>query len=249
MKNLKLKQVKMQKWLWVLGIITLVGVVPRTARADKDDCPERTLAVSGQAEVKVAPDRARVTIGAEAQESDASEATARVNTIINAALKEIKKLGIKDKAIQTTRINLYPIYENLKSGDPGPAKIVGYRATNSVQVTVDELSLVGKVLDAANEAGANRQNGVSFELKNDAEAKAEALKLAAQEARAKAQTLANALGVRLVAIKSVNENNTSVIMPRPLASMAMYKSASADTSVQAGEMTVQAGVSLVYVIE
>src|SRR5690606_14568734 len=101
--------------LWVLGIITLMGAMPGTARADRDkeDCPERTLAVSGQAEVKVAPDRARVTIGAEAQESDASEATARVNTIMNAAIRDIKKLGIKDNAIQTTQINLYPVYENL----------------------------------------------------------------------------------------------------------------------------------------
>lgn len=244
-------RVKMQRWLWMLGIVSVMAALPSVARADQADNakPERTLTVNGQAQVMVSPDRARVNLGAEAQESDASEATAKVNSIMNNALSNIKRLGIKEDAIQTTQVNLYPVYASLKSGDPGPAKVVGYRATNTVQVTVDDLSLVGKVLDAANEAGANRQNGVNFELKDDTVAKAKALRLAAAEARTKAQALADALDVRLVELSVVNEGGVNVVYPRAYAyDGAMVAKGSAGTPIQSGQLTIQANVSLVYVI-
>jgi uncharacterized protein YggE len=243
-------KIEMKRWFLLWGIVSMIAVLPSISKADNADQvrPERTLTVNGQAEIMASPDRARINLGAEAQESDASEATAKVNSIMNRALSNISKLGVKSDAIQTTQVNLYPVYANLQSGDPGPASVVAYRATNTVQVTVDDLSLVGKVLDAANDAGANRQNGVNFEMKDDTMKKAEALSKAAAEARAKAQALADALDVRLVEISSVNEGGVNIVYPRAYGGAMMMTKDSGSTPIQSGQLTIQANVSLVYVI-
>jgi len=238
---------KAQRWLLVLGVLSMIGALPTFARADNTK-PEHTLTVNGQAEVMTFPDRARINLGAEAQESNASAATAKVNSIMNDALASIKNLGIKNDAIQTTQVNLYPVYASQKSGDTSPPPVVAYRASNTVQVTVDDLSLIGKVLDAANRAGANRQNGVNFELKDDTVAKAQALRKAAAEARTKAQALADALNVRLVEISSVNEGGVNIVYPRAYAGAMMRVADSESTPIQSGQLTISANVSLVYVI-
>lgn len=242
-----MQKVKTSRLLVMLGILSMIAALPSMAKAD-DAKEQRTLRVSGQAEVMVTPDRARVTFGAEAQESDATEATAKVNSIMNRALANIKRLGISDKDIQTKQVNLYPVYATRKSGDTNPPPVVAYRATNTVQVTVDDLSLIGKIIDTANEAGANRQNGVSFELKDDTVAKSQALRKAAAEARTKAQALVDALDVRLVKIMSVNEGGVNVVYPRAYEGGMMMARDSASTPIQTGELTVQANISLVYVI-
>lgn len=245
-----MKNVKTGRWYLVLGIISMMAALPSIAKADKSDHmkPERTLTVNGQAEVMATPDRAQINLGAEAQESEASKATASVNSIMNRALDSIKKLGVKADDIKTTQVNLYPVYATRKSGDTTPPPVVAYRATNAVQITVDDLSLIGKVLDAANKAGANKQNGVNFELKNDTVAKSQALRKAAAEARTKAQALADALDVRLVEIRSVNEGGVNIVYPRPYGGAMMMAKDSASTPIESGELTIQANVSLVYVI-
>jgi len=246
MKN----KMKMQKWLLAFGLFTMLAALPSLAKADRSDNakPERTLTVNGQAEVMAFPDRAKVNLGAEAQENNASAATVKVNAIMNNALANIKQLGIRDAAIQTNQVSLYPVYAPQKSDDTNPPRVVAYRATNTVQITVDDLSLIGKVLDAANQAGANRQNGVNFELRDDTVAKAQALRKAAAEARTKAQALADALDLRLVEISSVNEGGVNIIYPRPYAGAMMRVSAADSTPIQSGQLTIQANVSLTYVI-
>ncbi|MEO6907491.1 MAG: SIMPL domain-containing protein [Abditibacteriaceae bacterium] len=243
-------KMKTERWILVLGVLSMMMALPSMAKADKSDNvkPERTLTVSGQAEVMATPDRANINLGAEAQENDAASATAKVNSIMNRALVSIKKLGIKDDAIQTTQVNLYPVYANLRSNDLGPAKVVAYRATNSVQISVDDLSLISRVLDAANAAGANVQNGVNFELRDDTVTKAGALRKAAAEARTKAQSLADALGVRLVEISSVSEGGVNVIYPRAYGGAMMMAADSASTPIQSGQITISANISLTYVI-
>lgn len=209
---------------------------------------QSTLTVTGEAEVQAAPDRAQINLGAEAQENDAAAATARVNSIMNGALKNIKKLGIKDDAIQTTQVSLYPVYQNLKSGESGPAKVIAYRAGNSVRITVDDLSLIGKVLDAGSKAGINRQNGVNFELKDDGAARSDALKIAAKEAQRKAESLAESLDLQLGNIRTVDEGNTNVVLPRAYTPNMAVASTADSTPVSPGQITVRANVSITYTL-
>lgn len=210
------------------------------------------LSVQGVGESRVAPDEATVRLGVLAQAPTAQTAMTQANLAANAILAAVRKLGIKAEDIQTSELNLNPVYAN----DPQPQRggeprISGYQATNVVSVRLTNLEQVGPVVDAGLEAGANRLDGVMFGLRNDAAARAEALTRAAEAARAKAETLARALRVRLVGIIEVVEGGVSVFQPvyRGGARMAMDAAMSADTPVSAGQVGVDANITLRYRIE
>jgi hypothetical protein len=204
-----------------------------------------TLTVAGQGEVAAAPDRAVVRLGTEAQAPEAAGAQAQVNTVMQRAIERIKALGIEERKIQTTGLQLYP---NYTSPAPNEAPhIAGYRASNSIQVEVENLALIGKIIDEGVAAGANRQEGISFDLQNDAAPRAEALRRAVMEARGKADAMAGALGVRIAGISEVTEGGVNVVppIPRPMGMM-MARSDAMSTPVQPGELRVQASVTIRY---
>lgn len=206
-----------------------------------------TLTVTGNGEAAGTPDRATVRLGAEAQGPDAMSAQNAVSTIMQKALQQIRAVGIEERRIQTSGLNLYPIYSQMKPGDEQPQRITGYRASNSVQIVVNDLKLVGRVIDAGINAGANQMQGISFDLENDLPQRTEALKQAVQEARTKAEAIAGALGVRLQGIDEVSEGGVNVMPPQPMYANSMMRTAMAvATPVQPGELRVHAAVTIRY---
>ncbi len=209
------------------------------------------LTVSGSGEARVAPDLATVRLGVIAQAPTARAAQDQVNRTAGAVLDAIRKLGLKDQDVQTSGLSLSPLYSQ---GRPGTAeenqapKITGYQANNSVTVRIEDLAKVGPVIDAGLGAGANTLDGVDFGLRNDEAARAQALADAAVKARSKAQTLAGALGVKLGQILEIAEGGISVSPPPyPRFSRAMAElSVAADTPVSAGQVGVQASVTVRY---
>jgi hypothetical protein len=124
---------------------------------------------------------------------------------------------------------------------------VGYRASNTVTIRVEDLTRVGAVVDAALGAGANQLEGIGFGLDDDQAAREDALRAAVEEARSKAQVMAVALGVELDGILAINEGGIFIQEP----AMAMMESrmavqADMSTPVAAGEVTVRANVSIQY---
>lgn len=208
------------------------------------------LSVQGQGEARVAPDEATVRLGVLAQDPTAQAAMTKANLAANAILEAVRKLGVAAEDIQTSELNLNPVYANVPESRGGEPRISGYQATNVVSVRLEKLDQVGPVVDAGLNAGANRLDGVVFGLRNDAAARAEALTRAAEAARAKAETLARALRVRLVGIVEVVEGGVSVFQPlyRGGARMAM-ESMAADTPVSAGQVGIDANLTLRYQIE
>ena len=108
------------------------------------------------------------------------------------------------------------------------------------------MSKIGDVIDAAMLAGANRMEGVSFDVQHRGPAEREAMKDAARQARTEAETLAEAMGVKLVSVQSVQEGGAVFPVdsgPR----MMMARSADfSPTPVAPGEITVRATVTVTY---
>src|SRR5262249_37068994 len=126
-------------------------------------------------------------------------------------------------------------------------RIVAYNATNSVSVRVSNLSLVGGVIDAGLKAGANQLEGVQFGLRNDTPSREEALKQAVQEARSKAQVMADALRVDLADVLEASEAGVSVVpFAEGGASPRVAFAASAETPVSPGQIQVHANVTIRY---
>jgi uncharacterized protein YggE len=208
---------------------------------EEKDMEVPVLTVSGSGTARVAPDEATVRLGVLAQAPTAREAQAQVNRSAQAVLDAIRKLGVAPERIQTSGLSLNPQYAQGRGDQP---RISGYQATNTVTVLLDDLAKVGPVIDAGLAAGANNLDGVSFGLRDDVAAKAAALAEAVRSARSKAEALAKALKVRLVEILEVAEGGISVSpSPQPFRGKMMAEAMVA-TPVSAGEVGVDATVTL-----
>ncbi len=201
------------------------------------------ITVSGTGEVRVAPDEASVRLGVSRQRPRARDAQLEANTAAQAIHAAIGKLGIAPRDIQTSELNLNPVYAQNNTG--GEPKIVAYQASNVVTVRLAKLDQVGPVIDVALPAGANRVDGVSFGLKSDTGPRSEALTRAVADARRKAETISKALGVLLGAVLDVQESSGGIPQPVPMYAMrAMGGAAEAATPVAPGELNLTAGVTI-----
>jgi hypothetical protein len=209
-----------------------------------------TLTVGGRGEVSVAPDRAVLRLGAVAQAAKASEAQSQVNQVVQHIIRDIKSQGVAGKNIATIDLSIYPVYGNQQ---PEPQEqntrpvIRGYRASNIIRVQIEELEHLGGVIDAGLNAGANRIEGLSFDLKDDREFRAQALRLATEEADAKAYAIARAMGVEIVGIKQISEAGISLVRPQ-VDSGRVFSARTAATPVQAGQVRVEASLTVSYYI-
>jgi hypothetical protein len=207
------------------------------------------LSVQGSGSSRVDPDEATVRLGVMAQAPTAKDVMQQVNQTANAILAAVRKLGVPEKDIQTSELNLGPVYAQEAPERGGEPRISGYQASNVVSIRLMKLDLVGPVVDAGLGAGANRLDGVSFGLQNDEAARADALARAAAAARAKAGALAKALNVRLAEIVEVVEGGVTLYTPvrsrMAMDAMAMETSA----PVSAGQVGVDASLTLRYRIE
>ena len=205
--------------------------------------------VQGTGQISARPDRASIRLGAEVQADTAAKAQSEVNALVKKALAAIKDAGVSEKNIRTTGLNLYPVYSQQRrsTGNDEP-RVTGYRASNILQVQVDDLDLVGKVIDAAMEAGINRLEGLNFEIRNDLPFRREALSAATQEAKNKASAIAQSLGMSLGKVRTIHESGgVTPFAPQfgRMASMAMAES----TPVQPGELQVEGTVTITFELE
>ena len=147
------------------------------------------LLVTGNSQVFVTPDQATVRLGIVRQSANAQTAQEQANVVAQEILNTIAKVGVPPSQIQTTRLVLTPVYAPRSPDSRDAPRIVAYNATNSVSVRLENLSVIGPVIDAGLKAGANQLEGVQFGLRNDLPSRQQALKQAVEEARSKAQTI------------------------------------------------------------
>ena len=118
--------------------------------------------------------------------------------------------------------------------------------SQEVQVTLDDLGKIGSCIDGATQAGANRVQGIQFTLRDQDAVRAQALREAAGRARAEADVLAAALGLRVVRILTVEENSPRVMPVRMYGDARTMATANAApaTPVEGGTLEVTADVTL-----
>ena len=216
---------------------------PATALAQAAPASDGTLlSVSSRAEARKAPDIATFSAGVVTQAADGNAALRQNAEQMNRVLAAIKAAGIADKDVQTSGISLNPQY---RYEENQPPRITGYQASNTVNVKLREVAKMGKVLDALVASGANQVNGPSFGI-DDPEPLYDRARLdALKAARARAETYAGALGVRVRRIVSISEGGAA--MPSPMPRMAMMKAEAYDsTPVAAGESSVSVNLDVVF---
>ena len=207
--------------------------------------PVPVLVVSGNASVMAVPDQAIVRLGIARQAASAQAAQQQANVAAQEILNAVEKAGVPPNQIQTARLVLTPIYAPRNPDSRDAPRIVAYNATNTISVRLENLSIVGTVIDAGLRAGSNQIEGVGFALRNDLPSRQQALKQAVEEARSKAQTMAEALRVNLLEVLEVSEGGVSFV-DRVEPVFAARAAVAAETPVSPGQIEVRASVTIRY---
>ncbi len=236
----------------LLGMIALAVYAAASASqpCGAADVPPPSITVQGSGEARAETDLAILGFGVETAAAEAGTAisdNAARSTAVAAALK--KELDER-ATVSTTQYRLDPVYDHRRDRDPGePPTITGYVARNEVRVETKQLDAIGKLIDAATSAGANRVNGLSFALSEEGEPRRRALASATRNARERAAVIAQSLGVKLGAVLQAT---TSGHGPSPLRSFqagAMAMEARQATPIDPGDIRIHETVHVTFAVE
>lgn len=235
----------------VFGLLFLLGF-PVVLQAHDEIKPEApTLTVSETGTVTHAPDTVFATFGVDTSGKTLAEVQKRNSIVMGKVMDRLRDLQIDKERIQTSSFTVSPHYRPLpnRPADALPAspEIVGYVVSNMVTVEIRALDRVGVVIEEVMKAGANTFQGLSWGLREEQAVRLGALRQAAAKAREKASVLSEALHVKLVRVLSVNEGGPVMRPSAPVARMTMEASAG-DVPISAGELKIEATVTLVYEI-
>lgn len=213
--------------------------------AGEDVKMPKSITVSAQGKVTAQPDVAYVTVGVTTQNKDMQEAQNSNAQTMNAMQEALKNAGLTEDDIKTTQYNAYPIYDYSSSTN----KIVNYEVNNQVELTIKDITRVGEYIDIAVNNGANMTNSISFGILDQQSVYNDALRLAVEAAKAKADTLAAAGGVKITGTLQMAENSVGGGIVREYPQAAMDEGKSGSTPISSGNLDVEANVTVVYEIE
>jgi uncharacterized protein len=226
----------------LLTIVLAVAASPAAGQTLATAPEGPAIVTTGEGVVKLAPDRAWVSIAAESRARSPRDAQRANADAMAAVLGKLKGAGLPADAIRTSGYDLQPEFDYAN----GKQTLRGYVARNTVEVRVDDIARAGEILDLAVGSGATSISGIRFDLKDRASAERRALRLAVADARGRAEAAAAGGGLRVDRVLRIEEQRSVVEPPRPM--MMMRQSAAAMESAQPpiapGELEVRANVTL-----
>jgi uncharacterized protein YggE len=221
--------------------VLAAGTLPGCDSAPAVSANARQVTVVGSGEVQGVPDTLTADVGIEVVAPDVTAAMNQASERQKAVTDQLAARGIDAKDISTTTVNLQPQYgEN--------SVITGYRAGNSISVTLRELDAASETLATIVTAGGNatRINSVSYSIEDDSTLVSDARARAFNDARSRAEQYADLSGLSLGNVLSISEAPGGSAPPRPVP---MPQAAMADAvpiPLQPGEQTVSFSVTAVW---
>jgi uncharacterized protein YggE len=207
------------------------------------------ISVSGTGSVFGEPDIAVLSLGVEAEADSVAEARAEAAEAMDAIMSSLRDGGVEEEDIQTSRFSVYPRYDFRENEQV----LLGFTVENTVIVKIRNIDDTGTLLDASIEAGGDltRVDDLRFTIDDPTALKDEARRMAMQDARSRAETLAEAGGVSLGDPRSISESGGPQPIPFDEARFAGAEVAAdlADTPISLGELEVQISVQVQYEID
>jgi uncharacterized protein YggE len=209
-----------------------------------DDSPQRTINVSGYGQVSAQPDVAVARLGVQTEAEEAAEALAQNSQQMQALVDALKGADVAAEDIQTQVVRLHPRYEGEPRGE-GQPELVGYTATNLVEVYMRDLDTVGEILDTAIQAGGNRIEDIRFEVSDPAAYLDQAREAAWNDAQHKAKQLAGLASAELYEVLTISESGHG---PQPVVERPMAVEAAAAVPVEPGSQTIEVQLQVTWLL-
>ena len=203
------------------------------------------LTTHGEATVSLTPDIAELDIGVVSQAASSEEAAQQNEKRASALMAQLRTVT-PSASFKTVNVSVNPNYRYPKDG--GTPKVLGYTASDTVRIDIPDVSLLRKVIEAATKSGANNANRLTFALRNENEARGNALSQAAEQARTGAEALARTLKVKLGRIVHVEEVEPVIISPAREVDISSLKEEAGTVSIAPGTIQVHASVNLTFEI-
>ncbi len=235
-----------------VAVIAIAIINAASAQVYPGTIPDtnNTISVTGTAIQKVEPDRVTATFAIETTSKTAGDALRANSEAMNKVLGALKDAGVQENETHTSFFSISPTYNYSQSDNVQELK--GYTVTNSIMVESSNLSNVSSWIDAAVGAGANRVDGLSFtvsEQKMD-KLRADLTQQAIDNARNKADALAQALDIKITGVKAASLNDFSNPVSPLSLSLAPMAAApeSIKTPITPDDQTITSTVTVIYKI-
>ncbi|MGI9567175.1 MAG: SIMPL domain-containing protein [Nitrosopumilus sp.] len=267
MKTTKSKTFVMSAAVLIAAVMTIISagsMYLENSQALAQETPavssdEKVISVTGMATTSVEPDLLVITFGVETQEITAKQALDTNSQTMTSIIEAIQLTGVTEDEINTSRFNIYPVYEGYE--DPitqrWKQELTGYQVTNTVTVETANLDLAADIIDGAVTAGANRVDSVSFTLSPEKhmQLKDDLIEKAIMNAKTKAENALAPLDYSITGVKAVSLSEFGMVppMPMPMFNMAFDESmersfASSSTPVFSSDQDVSTTANVVFLI-
>jgi uncharacterized protein len=206
------------------------------------------ISVNGIGEVKVQPDEVVIALGVETREKTLEQARKQTDSKAAAIISYLRKQGVDAKDIQTSYVNLQPVYS---SGEYGKAAPDFYLAQKTMTIVIKKINRFDELLSGLYDNGVNRIDDIAFRVSDLEKHRVEARKKAAADAKQKANALTAELGAKVGKVYTINEytSNGSPRIGYAKVAMDMESSQGGGPSIAGGQVTVTSNVNVSFVIE
>ena len=238
----------------ILSALFAMGFVGKTYAGGETKLDDRpNLTVRGEALLRVQADQMHLNIAAVTHAETADRALDQNTVLMQNVIQALKKIGLTEDEYQTGQFQIEPVWSQRPRQAPEDwrPRITGYTVTNRLAIKTQKLPLAGKLIGAATDAGANAIDSILFDLSDQRKYRAQAIREATANALADARSLADAASVKLVRVLSLSLDNavtTPFRVPPESFARGLMAAEAAAPPISSGEVTVQAGVMLVYEI-
>ena len=210
------------------------------------------ISVNAEAELKVSPDRARISLNIETDDKDISIAKNKNAKILNQLSESLKKLEIGKDDFQTTHFSAHPRYKHSKSSISSDGRVfLGYFVNNRIELQIHDLKKLDAVISSLFKSEVCRINSINFSSSKQADYKEEARNKALLKAQTKASKMCQTLKQKLGAPLLINEGNTPRHYPqaRAMSLQRNFKGQNNGPSIAIGKISIKAKVSVTFAMQ
>lgn len=165
----------------------------------------KTIRVSGKGMIRLKPDTVRVTMTLEGMEPDYAAALKRSASDTERLRSAVQKAGFSREDLQTLNFHVQTEYEGYQEDGVYRQRLVGYRFRHELLIEFPwDNDRLGEVLSALSDNALTPEIRIAYTVKDREAAKNQLLRAAVADAKAKAEALAAAAGVKLSGIRHIN---------------------------------------------